>query len=73
MMIRVKIVTIVQRKRDRDPGQNLQIVKKKTLHGAKRKRNVPMHHHLHCHLSSIRDRKENTVKSINPENRKNQR
>jgi len=49
-MIQVKIVIIVIRKKDQDLNLILQIVKKKTLLGVKRKKNVPIHHRPHFYL-----------------------
>jgi len=46
MMIRVKIVTVSLKKKERGHGLTLQKVKK-ILHGVEKKKSGQMHHRLH--------------------------
>lgn len=64
MMIQVKKVTIILKRKDQDLGQTLQIVKKKTLHGAEKRKNVLLCLHR-PHINSPRDQKENIMKTVN--------
>lgn len=57
-MIQAKTVINVQRKKDQGHGQILQIAKKKTSHGGKRKKNVQTLPPVH-----LKDQKENVMKT----------